>query len=49
MLSASDLNKCWVKQCIFALNTDLEGDFINDPVLLRLGENQFWVSISSTR
>jgi hypothetical protein len=48
MLIPRDLNKCLVKQCILDLNTDLDGG-INNPVLSRPGENQFWVRISSTR
>jgi glycine cleavage system aminomethyltransferase T len=46
MLTPRDLNKCAVKQCKFALNTDVDGGVINNPVLLRLGENHFWLSVA---
>jgi glycine cleavage system aminomethyltransferase T len=46
MLTPRDLNKCSVKQCKFALNTDVDGGVINNPVLLRLGENHFWLSVA---
>ena len=46
MLTARDLNKCEVTQCKFALNIDVDGGIINNPVLLRLGENHFWLSVA---
>ena len=46
MLTPRDLMKCEVTQCKFALNTDVDGGIINNPVLLRLGENHFWLSVA---
>jgi aminomethyltransferase len=46
MLTPRDLTKCEIKQCKFALNTDVDGGVINNPVLLRLGENHFWLSVA---
>jgi len=46
MLTPRDLTKCEVKQCKFVLNTDVDGGIINNPVLLRLGENHFWLSVA---
>nr|MBA3389918.1 glycine cleavage system protein T [Rubrobacter sp.] len=46
MLTPRDLNKCDVRQCKFALNTDVDGGIINNPVLLRLDENHFWLSVA---
>jgi glycine cleavage system aminomethyltransferase T len=46
MLTPRDLNKCAITQCKFALNTDVDGGIINNPVLLRLGENHFWLSVA---
>ncbi|CAN5276734.1 glycine cleavage T C-terminal barrel domain-containing protein [soil metagenome] len=46
MLTPRDLTKCAVKQCKFVLNTDADGGIINNPVLLRLGENHFWLSVA---
>ena len=46
LLTPRDLTKCAVGQCKFVLNTDADGGVINNPVLLRLGENQFWLSVA---
>src|SRR5438132_10795393 len=46
MLTPRDLSKCAVGQCKFVLNTDDDGGIINNPVLLRLGENHFWLSVA---
>ncbi|MFN2490905.1 MAG: glycine cleavage T C-terminal barrel domain-containing protein [Actinomycetota bacterium] len=46
MLTPRDLTKCAVKQCKFVLITDEDGGIINNPVLLRLGENHFWLSVA---
>jgi aminomethyltransferase len=46
MLTPRDLTTCEVTQCKFALNTDVDGGIINNPVLLRLGENHFWLSVA---
>jgi len=46
MLTPRDLTKCAVTQCKFALNTDVDGGIINNPVLLRLGKNHFWLSVA---
>ena len=48
MIVPRDLNKCSVKQCKFALNTDVDGGIINNPVLLRLDENHFWLSLADS-
>jgi glycine cleavage system aminomethyltransferase T len=44
MLTPRDLTKCAVGQCKYVLLTDQDGGILNDPVLLRLGENHFWLS-----
>ncbi|HLR95300.1 MAG TPA: glycine cleavage T C-terminal barrel domain-containing protein [Jiangellaceae bacterium] len=46
LLTPRDLAKCEVGQCMFVLNTDVDGGIINNPVLLRLGENHFWLSVA---
>jgi len=48
MLVPRDLNKCKVEQCKYVFITSAEGGIINDPVLLRLGENHFWISVADT-
>jgi glycine cleavage system aminomethyltransferase T len=46
LLTPRDLTRCEVGQCKFVLNTDVDGGIINNPVLLRLGEDQFWLSVA---
>jgi glycine cleavage system aminomethyltransferase T len=48
MLTPRDLNRCAVGQCKYAFITDERGGIINDPVLLRLGENHFWLSLADS-
>ena len=47
-LSCRDLSKCEVGQCKYVLITDQDGGIINDPILLKLGENHFWLSIADS-
>ena len=37
-----------VGQCKYILITNADGGILNDPVLLRLGEEQFWLSLSDS-
>ena len=46
MITPRDLTQCEVKQCKYVLNTDADGGILNNPVLLRLGENHFWLSVA---
>lgn len=48
MLVPRDLNKCKVGQCKYVFVTAEDGGIINDPVLLRLGENHFWLSLADS-
>jgi aminomethyltransferase len=48
MLVARDLNKCEVGQCKYVFITAPDGGIINDPVLLRLEENRFWLSLADS-
>jgi glycine cleavage system aminomethyltransferase T len=48
LLTPRDLSKCEVGQGKYAFITSQEGGIINDPVLLRLGENHFWLSLADT-
>jgi glycine cleavage system aminomethyltransferase T len=46
LLTPRDLARCEVGQCMFVLNTDVDGGIINNPVLLRLAEDRFWLSVA---
>ena len=48
LLTPRNLSNCQVGQCKYVLLTSQEGGIINDPVLLRLGENHFWLSLSDS-
>ena len=48
MLTPRDLSQMAVGQCKYILITNAEGGIINDPVLLRLEQNRFWVSLADS-
>lgn len=48
MLVPRDLHKCKIGQCKYVFITAEDGGIINDPVLLRLGENHFWLSLADS-
>lgn len=48
LLVTRDLTKCRVGQCKYVFLTDSDGGILNDPVLLRLGENHFWLSLADS-
>jgi len=47
-LTPRDLSNCQVGQGKYVLITAEDGGIINDPVLLRLGENRFWLSLADS-
>ncbi|MDG1280763.1 MAG: glycine cleavage T C-terminal barrel domain-containing protein [Pseudorhodobacter sp.] len=47
-LTSRDLSKMAVGQCKYILITNAEGGLLNDPVLLRLAENHFWISLADS-
>ena len=47
-LTPRRLTECAVGQCKYVLLTDENGGLINDPVLLKLGENHFWLSLADS-
>ncbi len=48
MLTPRDLSKLAVGQCKYVLITNAEGCILNDPILLRLEENRFWLSLADS-
>jgi aminomethyltransferase len=48
MLTPRDLSECQVGQGKYVLITAEDGGIINDPVLLRLGENHFWLALADS-
>ncbi|MCX2721046.1 glycine cleavage T C-terminal barrel domain-containing protein [Roseibium salinum] len=48
MLTPRDLSKMAVGQCKYILVTNAEGGILNDPILLRLADNHFWMSLADS-
>lgn len=48
LLTPRDLSKCAVGQGKYVIITADDGGIINDPVLLRLEENRFWLALADS-
>ena len=48
LLTPRNLSQCAVGQCKYVLITNESGGILNDPVLLRLEENRFWLSLADS-
>ena len=48
LLTPRDLSTMAVGQCKYVLITNAEGGIINDPIMLRLEENKFWISLADS-
>lgn len=48
MLTPRNLSKMAVGQCKYVLITNAEGGILNDPILLRLAEDHFWLSLADS-
>lgn len=48
MLTPRDLTKCQVGQGKYMVITADDGGIVNDPVLMRLGENHFWLALADS-
>ena len=48
MLTCRDLSTMAVGQCKYILITNADGGILNDPILLRLAENHFWISLADS-
>src|SRR5207247_958168 len=48
MIVPRDLHKCSVDQCKYVFITGPDGGILNDPVLLRVEEDEFWLSLADS-
>jgi aminomethyltransferase len=48
MLTCRDLSTMAVGQCKYVLITNADGGLLNDPILLRLAKNHFWISLADS-
>ena len=47
-ITPRDISKCKIGQCMYIFLTEKNGGIVNDPVLLKLSENHFWLSIADS-
>ena len=47
-LTPRDLSKMKVGQCKYILITNQDGGLLNDPVLLKLADDRFWISLADS-
>lgn len=48
LMTPRNLSRCRIGQCKYVPIVDENGGMINDPLLLRLGENHFWFSLADS-
>jgi glycine cleavage system aminomethyltransferase T len=48
LLTCRDLSRCEVLQCKYAPIIAPSGGIVNDPILLRLAEDRFWLSLADS-
>jgi len=48
LITCRDLTKVDVMQCRYVLLTAADGGIVNDPVLLRLAEDRFWLALADS-
>jgi glycine cleavage system aminomethyltransferase T len=48
LLTCRDLSRCEVGQCKYAPLIAPDGGIVNDPILLRLGQDHFWLSLADS-
>jgi aminomethyltransferase len=48
LITTRDLSRLEVGQCAYTLLTDESGGIVNDPLVSRLGENHFWLSLADS-
>ncbi len=48
MMTPRNIQRCQIGQCMYAPIVGTRGQMINDPVVLRLAEDRFWVSIADS-
>ena len=47
-MTPRDIGASKIGQCLYITITDVDGGIINDPVLLKLAEDHFWLSIADS-
>ncbi len=48
LITPRDISRCAIGQCVYAPLVDEHGGIVNDPIILRLADDRFWVSIADS-
>ena len=48
LVTPRDVSKCQIGQCMYTPLVDEQGGMVNDPIVIKLAEDQFWVSIADS-
>jgi len=48
LMTPRDISRCSIGQCMYVPIIDSDAGLINDPVLLKLDDNHFWLSIADS-
>ena len=48
LITPRDISKCAIGQCMYAPLCEENGGIVNDPIILRLAEDRFWLSIADS-
>ena len=47
-ITPRDISKCEIGKCMYVLLTEKDGGIVNDPIVLKLSNNHFWLSIADS-
>ena len=47
-ITPRDVSKCKIGQCMYVLLTEKDGGIVNDPIVIKLSNNHFWLSIADS-
>ena len=47
-ITPRDISKCKIGQCMYVMLTEKDGGIVNDPILLKLNNNHYWLSIADS-
>jgi len=47
-ITPRDVSKCKIGQCMYVLLVEKDGGIVNDPILLKLANNHYWLSIADS-
>ena len=48
LITPRDISQCAIGQCLYAPLVDENGGIVNDPIILRVGENRYWISVADS-